>query len=64
MNKREALKMAVANLKKIDNKLKDMYKDQVTTNASSKEPYVDRSDVLLEQMNFIAMANRQALHLM
>ncbi|MBO8431485.1 hypothetical protein IAC76_08870 [Spirochaetes bacterium] len=56
--------MAVANLKKIDNKLKDMYKDQVTTNASSKEPYVDRSDVLLEQMNFIAMANRQALHLM
>ncbi len=55
--------MAVANLKKIDNKLKDMYKDQVTTNTSSKEPFVDRSEVLLAQMNFIAMANRQALHL-
>lgn len=55
--------MAVANLKKIDNKLKDLYKDQITTNTSMKEPFVDRSEVLLEQMNFIAMANRQALHL-
>lgn len=55
--------MAVANLKKIDNKLKDMYKDKVTTNAAPGQPFVDRSDVLLEQMNFIAMANRQALHL-
>ena len=55
--------MAVANLKKIDKKLKDMYKDQVTTNASPAEPFVDRSEVLLAQMNFIAMANRQALHL-
>lgn len=55
--------MAVADLKKIDNKLKDMYKDQVTTNSSSKDKFIDRSEVLLEQMNFIAMANRQALHL-
>lgn len=55
--------MAVANLKKIDKKLKDMYQDQITTNAAPKEAFVDRSDILLEQMNFIAMANRQALHL-
>ena len=55
--------MAVANLKKIDEKLNDMYKDQVTTNVKSNEPYVDRSEVLLAQMNFIAVANRQALHL-
>lgn len=55
--------MAVANLKKIDNKLKDIYKDQITTNASPKEPYIDKSEMLLEQMNFIAMANKQALHL-
>ncbi len=55
--------MAVANLKKIDKKLKDMYQDQVTTNAPN-EPFVDRSEVLLAQMNFIAMANKQALHLM
>jgi len=55
--------MAVANLNKIDEKLTDMYKDQVTTNAASKESFVDRSDILLAQMNFIAVANRQALHL-
>lgn len=54
--------MAVANLKKIDKKLKDMYQDQVTTNAA-REPFVDRSEVLLAQMNFIAIANKQALHL-
>lgn len=54
--------MAVANLKKIDKKLKDMYQDQVTTNAS-REQFVDRSEVLLAQMNFIAVANKQALHL-
>ncbi len=55
--------MAVKNLKKIDNQLKDMYKDQVTTNVSNNEPFKDRSEVLFAQMNFIAMANRQALHL-
>ena len=55
--------MAVANLKKIDEKLTDMYKDQVTTNTSAKDNFVDRSEILLAQMNFIAVANRQALHL-
>ena len=55
--------MAVANLKKIDKKLNDMYKDQITTNIIANEPYVDRSDMLLAQMNFIAVANKQALHL-
>ena len=56
--------MAVANLKKIDNKLKDIYKDQ-TTNAvaSSVEPFVDRTELLLEQMNFIAAYNKQLLHI-
>ncbi|MEE3348795.1 MAG: hypothetical protein VZR09_02025 [Candidatus Gastranaerophilaceae bacterium] len=55
--------MAVANLKKIDEKLTNMYKDQVTTNVQPTEQFVDRSDILLAQMNFIAVANRQALHL-
>ena len=55
--------MALANLNTIDKQLKDMYQDQVTTNTSG-EPYVDRSEVLLAQMNFIAIANKQALHLM
>jgi len=53
--------MAVANLKKIDDKLKDMYDNQVTVN--NNQPFEDKSDLLFEQMNFIAIANKQALHL-
>ena len=52
--------MAVANLQKIDDKLKDMYQDKVTTNQVVFE---DRSDVLLAQMNFLAIANKRALNL-
>ncbi len=56
--------MAVANLKKIDNKLKDIYKDQVTTTvAASPEPFVDKSELLFQQMNFIAAYNKQMLHI-
>ncbi len=54
--------MAVANLKKIDDKLKDMYQDKITAVAPSA-PYEDRSEVLLAQMNFIAIANKRALNL-
>lgn len=53
--------MAVANLKKIDDKLKDMYQDKVTT--AQVTTFEDRSEILLAQMNFIAIANKQALHL-
>ena len=53
--------MAVANLNKVDEKLKEMYSEQVTTNAAPA--FVDRSDLLFEQMNFIAFNNKQALHL-
>ena len=61
---REALKMALKNLKKIDNNLKDIYKDQVTTTVTaSAQPFVDRSDLLFEQMNFIAAYNKQLLHI-
>ncbi len=56
--------MAVANLKKIDKKLKDLYKDQVTTTvAASPEPFVDKSELLFQQMNFIAAYNKQMLHI-
>ncbi len=56
--------MALKNLKKIDNNLKDIYKDQVTTTvAASAQPFVDRSDLLFEQMNFIAAYNKQLLHI-
>lgn len=56
-------KMATANLKKIDDKLKDMYSEQVTTTTNNTQPFVDRSELLFEQMNFIAIYNKQALHL-
>jgi hypothetical protein len=61
---REALKMALKNMKKINSKLQDIYKDQVTTTvATQPEPFVDRSELLLEQMNFIATYNKQLLHI-
>ena len=53
--------MAVANLSKVDNKLKEIYNEKVTTN--NVEEFVDRSDLLFAQMNFIAYNNKQALHL-
>ncbi|MBR1460726.1 hypothetical protein IJ596_03725 [bacterium] len=56
--------MALKNLKKIDTDLKDIYKDQVTTTvAAQAQPFVDRSDLLFEQMNFIAAYNKQLLHI-
>ncbi len=56
--------MAVANLKKIDKKLQDIYKNQVTTTvAVQPEPFVDKSELLFQQMNFIAAYNKQMLHI-
>ena len=63
LKRREQI-MALANLKKIDKKLQDIYKDQVTTTvAVQPEPFVDKSDLLFEQMNFIAAYNKQLLHI-
>ena len=56
--------MAIKNLNSIDKKLADMYSEQVTTSENSAQPFVDRSEVLFAQMNFIAMANRERLHLL
>lgn len=56
--------MALKNLKKIDKKLQDIYKDQVTTTvAVVPEPFVDKSELLFQQMNFIAAYNKQLLHI-
>ncbi len=56
--------MAVKNLKKVDSKLQDIYKDQITTTvAVQPQPFVDKTDLLLEQMNFIASYNKQLLHI-
>ena len=64
VNYEERFEMAVANLKKIDSKLKDMYKNQTTNAVADKvEPFVDRTELLLEQMNFIAAYNKQLLHI-
>ncbi len=53
--------MATANLANIDDKLKTIYDSQVTVN--NNQPFEDRSELLFAQMNFIAIANKQALHL-
>lgn len=56
--------MALKNLKKIDSKLQDIYKDQITTTvATQQQPFVDRSDLLFQQMNFIAAYNKSLLHI-
>lgn len=54
--------MALKNLKKLDKKLNELYQNQVTT-VTPKEPFVDRSDLLFQQMNFIASYNKQLLHI-
>lgn len=56
--------MALKNLKKIDKKLQDIYKDQITTTvAVVPEPFVDKSELLFQQMNFIAAYNKSLLHI-
>lgn len=56
--------MAIANLKNIDEKLQDIYKNQVTNQATvNTEPFVDKTELLLEQMNFIAAYNKSLLHI-
>ena len=53
--------MAFKNLKDIDKKLQDIYKNQPTTPVVPAEPFVDKSELLFEQMNFIAAYNKQLL---
>jgi hypothetical protein len=55
--------MALKNLKSVDKKLQDIYKDQVTTAAAPAQNFVDRSDLLFEQLNFIAAYNKSLLHI-
>ncbi len=49
--------MILKDVEKIDEKLTKMYENQITTNANT-EHYIDKSDVLLNQMTFIAMNNK------
>lgn len=53
--------MATIQLKQV--KVKTESKDTVTTVASPSAEYVDRSEMLLDQMVMIAWNNKSALHL-
>lgn len=56
--------MAIKELPKIDDKLNQIYENQVTTNISkTQNEWVDKSDLLLNQMTFIAMNNKNFLNL-
>ena len=53
--------MALGQVDEAQKILNSIYADKSTTNVG--ENFVDRSDVLLKQMNFIAMYNKSALHI-
>lgn len=54
--------MTLTELEKIDDKLTKIYENQVTTNVVVSNEWVDRSQVLLEQMNFIALNNKSFIN--
>lgn len=53
--------MAIKELSTIDDRLNKMYQNQTTTNTTSD--YIDKSDILLAQMQFIANYNRSYMKL-
>lgn len=55
--------MTLKDIEKIDDKLTKIYENQVTTNVQPATPWVDRSDTLINYMNFIAMNNKSFLNL-
>lgn len=56
--------MALYEASKVDEGIKKIYENQITTNVSpSTETYIDRSDLLLNQMTFIALNNKSFLNL-
>jgi hypothetical protein len=56
--------MTLKNIENIDDKLARIYENRVTTNApSTSSNWVDRSETLLQHMNFIAINNKSFLNL-
>lgn len=56
--------MALKDVEKIDDKLNKIYENQITTNVQpASTVWVDRSDKLLDYMNFIALNNKSFLNL-
>lgn len=49
--------MALKQLNKIEDKITKAYEDKITTNIGNTN-FVDKSDLLLEQMTFIALNNK------
>lgn len=49
--------MTIKQLNKVDSKLAKTYENQITTNIANVD-FVDRTDLLLEQMTFIALNNK------
>ena len=62
VSKLKELKMTIKEPNKIDEKLTKMYENQVTTNTSSNN-WEDRSQLLMAQMNFIALNNKSFLNI-
>lgn len=52
---------SLKDVNKIDDKLNKIYENQVTTNVPAAN-WVDRSQALLDQMNFIALNNKSFLN--
>lgn len=55
--------MTNATVNKIDNQLNQISLEQTATAAVAAANYVDRSDLLFEHMNFIALSNKSFLNL-
>lgn len=53
--------MAIKELKKIDKKLTKIYENQVTTNTTTN--YIDKSEAVMQYMNFIAIYNKNLLNI-
>lgn len=49
--------MTLKQVSKIEEKITKAYEDKITTNFENTE-FVDKSDILLEQMTFIALNNK------
>ncbi len=55
--------MAIKATKKLDKKITKAYENTVTTNTTSNTPYVDKTETVLEYMNFIAINNKNFLNI-
>lgn len=54
--------MQLKEVSKIDDKLTKMYENQITTIVETTN-WTDKSEILIQQMNFIALNNKSFLNL-